>query len=375
MDIVNPPLISVLTPVYNGASYLAECIESVLRQTYQNYEYIVVNNCSTDGTLAIAEKYAARDGRIRVHSNRKFVGATDNHNIAFGQISPSARYCKIVSADDLIFPLCLEKMVLLAEASPQVGLVGSYQLSDDVVRWQGFRYPQAVVAGREAGRHCILGPQMFWKGKPLIGFGSPTSLMYRADCARSNPCFYPTPSPHSDTSACFRILQTSDFGFVHEILSYERTHTQSQTYASKQINTYVSQTLSDLIEYGASYLSDRELERQVEQTLKCYRRFLAVNYCVGFRNKEFWDYHEKRLRELGYPLTRGTLLRAAALTILEEGVNPARALGKLQKYLTGRRPQNAVVNTQSRAAVDGVPDDSPRVESGIGIPGSPTPVA
>lgn len=54
------PLVSILTPVYNGEEYLAECIESVLGQTYQNWEYCIVNNCSTDRTLEIANGYAKR---------------------------------------------------------------------------------------------------------------------------------------------------------------------------------------------------------------------------------------------------------------------------------------------------------------------------
>jgi glycosyltransferase involved in cell wall biosynthesis len=352
MDISHQPLVSVLTPVHNGASYLVECIESVLRQTYQNYEYIIVNNCSTDGTLEIAKQYAATDVRIRVYTNNKFVGVIDNHNIAFSQMSPSARYCKLVSADDVIFPRCIEQMVLLAEANPQVGVVGSYQLSGDIVRWQGFSYPHAVVAGREIGRRCILGSQVLWKGKSLVGFGSPTSLLYRADLVRNNPPFYPNPSPHADTSACFRILQTSEFGFVYEVLSYERTHAESQTSTCREVNTYASQRLSDLIEYGASYLSSIELEQQVKETLKYYHRFLAVKYCVGFRNSEFWEYHKSRLHELGYPLTRGALLKAAALTVLEEGVNPALALKKLQKYRTGRRSTDAAANAKTRVAVD-----------------------
>src|SRR4030095_4995561 len=65
------PLVSVVTPVYNGERYLAECIESVLAQTYQNWEYIIVNNCSTDRTREIGESYGRKDERIRIHNNRQ----------------------------------------------------------------------------------------------------------------------------------------------------------------------------------------------------------------------------------------------------------------------------------------------------------------
>lgn len=51
------PQVSVITPVYNGEAYITQCIESILAQTYSNWEYIIVNNQSTDGTLTIAEKY------------------------------------------------------------------------------------------------------------------------------------------------------------------------------------------------------------------------------------------------------------------------------------------------------------------------------
>src|SRR5215472_4942209 len=92
------PLVSIVTPLYNGGEYLAECIESVLSQTYDNYEYIIVNNCSTDCSLETALKYAAKDRRITVHANEKFVGVIENHNIAFRKISLHARFCKVVCA-------------------------------------------------------------------------------------------------------------------------------------------------------------------------------------------------------------------------------------------------------------------------------------
>ena len=120
------PLVSVLTPVYNGEQYLAECIESVINQKYSNWEYIIVNNCSTDRTIEIALEYAKKDSRIRVENNRKFVCCEENHNIAFRLISNESKYCKVVSADDWIYPECLIKLVDVAERNSKVGIVASY---------------------------------------------------------------------------------------------------------------------------------------------------------------------------------------------------------------------------------------------------------
>jgi hypothetical protein len=72
------PLVSVITPVYNGAEYLAECVESVLRQSYQNWEYIVLDNASTDDSHAIAVRYAEKDERIRVYRSSTLVSAAAN---------------------------------------------------------------------------------------------------------------------------------------------------------------------------------------------------------------------------------------------------------------------------------------------------------
>jgi glycosyltransferase involved in cell wall biosynthesis len=353
MSVHDEPLVSVVTPVYNGALYLRECIESVLAQTYSNWEYIIVNNCSTDGTLQIAQEYARKEKRIQVHDNDSFLDVIANHNRAFGLISPHSKYCKQVSADDWLFPECLTRMVRVAEANPSVGIVGSYQLSGDVVKWQGFRYPTAVMPGRELGRRVFLARQVFVEGQPLLGFGDPTSLMYRADIVRRRPAFYPNPSPHADTSACFENLQNSDFGFVYEILSYERTHAESQSSASLQLNRHLSQTLDDLLHYGSSYLSKNEFERQLSETLKGYHRFLAINHFVGFRGKEFWDYHKGRLKELGYPLTHFVLLKAALLTVLQESVNPGQAIGKLWRHVFPTRAESSVGTAHIGSAVKG----------------------
>src|ERR1700733_15911846 len=115
MNDTEPSCVSVLTPVYNGAEFLAECIESVLAQTYTNWDYTIINNCSTDESLAIAQKYAARDSRIRVVTNDRFLRIIENHNQAVRQMTPDAKYCKFVFADDWLFPHCVEEMVRAAE--------------------------------------------------------------------------------------------------------------------------------------------------------------------------------------------------------------------------------------------------------------------
>src|SRR5699024_3837159 len=97
------PLVSVLTPVYNGADFLRDCIESVLNQDYENWEYVLVNNKSTDGSLQIMEEYAAKDKRIRIHNNEDFLPQMENLNHSFRQISPVSKYCKVLHADDMLF--------------------------------------------------------------------------------------------------------------------------------------------------------------------------------------------------------------------------------------------------------------------------------
>lgn len=328
MSFQNEPLVSVLTPVYNGEDFLVECIESVLNQTYQNYEYIIVNNCSRDRTLEIAQGYAKKDRRIRIQNNTRFVDVIENHNIAFGLIAEAGKYCKVVSADDFISPSCIEKLVLCAESNPSVGIVGCYQLSGSIVRWQGFKYPVSVFPGREVCRRVLLG------GQPDFGFGSPTSLLYRADLVRQSPFFYPNPSPHSDTSACFRDLQKCDFGFVYAILSFERMHGETQTSKSTDMNRYSSAYLNDLIEYGPAYIGKNDVDRLVKVQLNEYHRFLAINRLFQSRGKEFWDYHRTRLAELGHPLKGFWFFKAASRTVIQEILNPEQAIRKTWRRIS-----------------------------------------
>jgi glycosyltransferase involved in cell wall biosynthesis len=325
------PLVSVVTPVYNGENFLAECIESVLGQTYRNFEYIIVNNCSEDRSLDIARDYAKKDPRIQVHSNKSFVGVIENHNIAFRLISANSKYCKVVSADDWLFPECLTRMVSLAEMNPTVGLVGSYQLSGGgpnwrhwQIKWDAIPYPSTVISGREVCRFHLL-------GGPYI-FGTPTSLLYRADLVRSQESFYPNPTAEADTSACYKILRNADFGFVHQVLSYERVHEVRQTTISTFRNAYLSSMISDLITYGPAYMTEAEIDKRLGKLLDEYYEFLGASY-VRLRNKDFWSYHKTRLKELGHPIDRFRLARVFLARLPGLLLNPKDTFERYLKRL------------------------------------------
>jgi len=345
---IEKPLVSILTPVYNGEAYLAECIESVLDQTYQNFEYIIVNNCSTDRTLAIAETYARLDRRIKVVTNESFLGVIENHNNAFNRMSPLAKYCKVVSGDDTILSACLTKMVELAEANPSVGIVGCYQVSGSVVRWVGYRYPQQVIPGREACRRELLQQQAFIQGQSVLGFGSPTSLLYRADLVRRTRAFYPNPSPHSDVSACFECLLDSDYGFVYEVLCHDRIHEGTQTSASKRTNRFLPAGLNNLLGYGPKLLTKEEMHLQRKKLLGGYHRYLAIAFLTQSQGPNFWDYHRSSLQELGVPLRRVELVNATIRLVANEIMNPGAAMQKVSNRLASMR----IVRSRNAQKVD-----------------------
>jgi glycosyltransferase involved in cell wall biosynthesis len=339
MSAKQPPLVSVVTPVYNGEPYIRPCIESVLAQTYRDFEYIILNNCSRDRTLEIATQYGNRDPRIRVHNNEQFLTMHDNHNKAVSLISPASKYCKVVSADDWLYPECVTRMVELAEANPSVGIVGSYQLCGGEEQWcggeerwyvrnHGVPYDRAVIPGAEISRLQLL--------DKVSVFGTPTSTMYRADLVRRAVAFYPNSTAEDDTSACFQALQYSDFGFIQQVLSYERLHRNRGSATSQEVNSYLSSAISDCINYGKSCLTEAELAQRVDRLIDEYYVYLARS-AFKKMGPDFWQYHQRRLEEIGFPLERGRLLRAMVMKLIMLLLNPVRLTEVVAERVSKRR--------------------------------------
>lgn len=124
------PKISILTTVYNRDKYLAACIDSVLASSFQDWELIIVDDVSSDNSVAIAQRYDQKDPRIKVYINDKNLGDYPNRNKAASYAT--GKYLKYLDADDLIYPHGLEIMVHTMEQFPEAGLGISQKVAEDI---------------------------------------------------------------------------------------------------------------------------------------------------------------------------------------------------------------------------------------------------
>jgi glycosyltransferase involved in cell wall biosynthesis len=321
--------VSVVTPFYNTAPYLAECIDSVLAQSHGDFEYILCNNHSTDGGDQIAAGYAARDRRLRVVSPPAFLDQVPNYNFALRQIAPDTRYVKLVQADDTIFPRCLTEMIALAEAHPSIGVVSAYRMFGAEVQPTGLPHTRTVLTGRDACRIVL--------ADGIYLFGSPTTVMFRADLVRARAPFYAEGRLFEDAEVCFELLAGCDLGFVHQVLSFTRTENDSLWRGMRGYNGWLLARRNQLAQFGRQYLAPDEFERLWRTRERHYRSFLAEAW-LARRDEGFWKFHEQGLATVGDAIDRKALIRDAARLALGYAVSPRRLAALLRERARPRTP-------------------------------------
>jgi hypothetical protein len=228
-----------------------------------------------------------------------------NWNRALREISSRSGYCKVLHSDDLMTPDCLERMVGLACTHPSVGIVSAYRLNGATVDLDAVvPLGTSVVPGREICRLALL-------GRGYV-FGSPSSIMMRANLVRAHERFYNEENIHADVEACFELLQDCDLGFVHEVLTYTRRHAGSSTSVTSALSTHTTGWLRVLVAYGPVYLAQAEYTGRVAESVGRYCWFLLKSVVRGrFRNARFRDHHLETVRLLRASVSFGDLVRGS----------------------------------------------------------------
>jgi glycosyltransferase involved in cell wall biosynthesis len=312
--------VTVVTPFYNTARYLEQAIRSVLAQDYTNFEYILSDNRSTDGSLDIARRYEQLDPRIKVHAHEEFIGQDANYNRALRYMSPESAYCKIVQADDWIEPQCLTQMVAAGERHPSAGMIAACFIAGRVIGGGGLPFDREVFSGREACRTRLTTGGTY--------FGSPTCLMYRASVVRGRDPFYDEVEMNADTQSCFEILATSDFVRVPQILMTLRRNEDSISSGLERFSPQLLLTYILTHKFGPKFLEPAELARAQRTIRKRYYQMLASARLNG-APASFWQFHRTELARIGDNVRAGGVAAALCELAADKLLNPKRTVEQL----------------------------------------------
>ncbi len=183
----------------------------------------------------------------------------------------------------------------------------------------GYPADRQIFSGRETARAFF----MHW----IFPFGSPTTVLYRADLVRARTPFFPD-ALHADTEVVFEMLADNDFGFAHEVLSFTRVREESISATRQALDDGVLDRLILVRRFGRRYLSDAEYEECLQETEGLYYRMLGrrwLRQMVGAPSKEFWRFHREGLATVGERIEWRRVAIAVGRIVRDNLLNPRQA--------------------------------------------------
>ena len=230
------PRLSIGMPVFNGERYIRYAIDSILNQTYDDFELIISDNASTDETQNICLEYKDRDHRIRYYRNKKNIGAPENYNRVF--LLSSGEYFKRAAYDDVLAPSYLEKCISVLDSDPSIVLCHSKMVRMDEDGVQIGDFGRFNLENIDSNRtHKRFGDMISGRNTGLTLLG-----IVRAGCMAKTPLH-----GHYIAADVNLTAELSLMGRIYEIperLFYRRDHGQSY---SKIYNRLSRHNLSDPI--------------------------------------------------------------------------------------------------------------------------------
>jgi len=220
MNKVKRPLVSVIMPVYNAEDFLVEAIESILGQTYPNFELLIVDDASTDNSWQIIQKFAQEKPKIvkAFHLNKNTNAAG---NGAVNKVLPHAKgqYLARMDADDVALPQRLEKQVEFLEKNPGVILVGTQAL---VINGEG------KIIGKKT--YPLTNKEIYKKYAVVHPIIHPTCMIRRSALPNKNKLYRVRFGVNDDYYTFFGLQKYGQFANLPEFLLKYRVHNKNSSF-------------------------------------------------------------------------------------------------------------------------------------------------
>ncbi len=230
------PKVSVLMIAFNAEKYISEAIESILKQTYGNFEFIIIDDCSWDNTLNIIRKYCKIDKRIRLHQNKINMQIAKSRNIAINLAK--GEYIAWQDSDDISIAQRLEKQSKYLDENKKVGIVGAFLEIFNEKKIIGVRkYPQNDEELRK----------IIFKYSPIA---QPTAMI-RRECFKKIGKYNVLYNYAEDLDMTFRIGSKYKLSNIQEILLKYRDNTESSTH--KNLKELELNSIKIRKEYSKNY--------------------------------------------------------------------------------------------------------------------------
>lgn len=245
-------------PVYNGEKFLGEAIESILAQTLRDFEFIIVNDGSTDGTSTILASYQQRDSRIRLyHQENRGLIITLNRGLDLAR----GKYIARMDADDICLPERLATQVAYLDSHPRVGLVSANCYLVDST---------GKISSRPLLQHPLNSVQVEWElywGNPIVH----PLVMYRATSVRAYGG-YPGGYKYyaEDYALWLRMIADTEVAVLDQPLLYLRKHGQNATLVN--LNNHIDETIG----VAQVFLADRVGYRPSNRCIRL-TRYLPID--------------------------------------------------------------------------------------------------
>ncbi len=232
-------LISIVLPVYNGEAYLSESIQSILNQTYANFELIIVNDCSSDNTEQIVKDFISKDGRITLINNKENQRLPRTLNIGFN--IAKGRYLTWTSDDNIYHPTALEKMLTYLKCHLNTGMVYTDMCLID---------KDGKVIGKRTSKD-----NDYFKYN-CIG----ACFLYKRECKEAVGEYNPERFLVEDYDYWLRISQKFKIGHIQEFLYDYRFHEKSLSFSKMyQVGKRLSELKCEYLEDIVKHLEQQEV--------------------------------------------------------------------------------------------------------------------